>query len=101
MVVESFSGFFDGNPYFTAGVGVLGVGAGLAMVRQGTTRALTLIRRQLLVTLEIPSRDKSYLWFLQWMSQQQRQSGRRTHQYAVETTFKQHDNGSITTHFSL
>jgi chaperone BCS1 len=54
--------------------------------------------RQLLVDLEIASKDKSYTWFLEWMSQY---PGRRSHHLAVQTHVKQHDNGSITTKFEL
>jgi chaperone BCS1 len=87
-----------GNPYFSAGFGLIGVGAGLTVLRQGLNLGTSLLRRRLLVTLEIPSKDKSYLWFLQWMSQQ---SARRTQHLAVETTYKQHDNGSVSTTFGL
>jgi len=99
-MVESslLSGIFSSNPYFSAGVGVIGVGAGLAALRKGLMYGLTITRRQMLVSLEIPSRDKSYQWFLQWMSQQSKQ---RIHQYGVETSFIQHDNGSVSTAFSL
>ncbi|CAG8692233.1 17567_t:CDS:2 [Dentiscutata erythropus] len=90
--------FLSSNPYFSAGVGVLGVGAGLAILRQGLTRGMTIARRQLLVTLEIPSKDKSYAWFLHWMS---KQSIRKAHQLAVETSFVQHDNGSVSANFKL
>lgn len=48
--------------------------------------------------MEIPSKDKSYLWFLHWMSTYK---SRRSHHFAVETIFKQHDNGSAMTTFSL
>lgn len=48
--------------------------------------------------MEIPSKDKSYLWFLHWMSSYK---SRRSHHFAVETLFKQHDNGSAATTFSL
>jgi hypothetical protein len=86
------------NPYFSAGFGLIGVGAGLTILRQGINVGAALLRRRLLVTLEIPSKDKSYLWFLQWMSQQ---SARRTQHLAVETSYKQHDNGSVSTTFGL
>lgn len=90
--------FLSSNPYFSAGVGVLGVGASLAILRQGLTRGMTIARRQLLVSLEIPSKDKSYAWFLHWMS---KQSIRNAHQLAVETSFLQHDNGSVSANFKL
>jgi len=93
-----FSSFLSSNPYFSAGFGLMGVGAGLALARQGLVRGSTLAKRRLLVTLEIPSRDKSYLWFLHWMAGQQ---SRRSHHLAVETMYKQHDNGSATTKFFL
>src|SRR5262249_17438946 len=43
------------------------------------------------------SRDKSYPWFLQWVSAQ----SVRTPHLAVETVFKQHENESVSTQFSL
>ncbi|KAI7858478.1 BCS1 N terminal-domain-containing protein [Circinella umbellata] len=88
------------NPYFSAGFGLIGVGAGLTLLRQGLTLGAGYLQRRLLVTLEIPSKDKSYLWFLQWMSQQAPKRGRLQH-LAVETSYKQHDNGSISTTFGL
>jgi chaperone BCS1 len=87
------------NPMFGAGFGLLGVGAAMALFRQAAMRASVLARRYFLVTLEIPSRDKSYLWFLQWMSSQG--ARQRVPHLAVETVFKQHENGSVSTEFSL
>ncbi|GBC09962.1 hypothetical protein RclHR1_09230009 [Rhizophagus clarus] len=95
------SSLFSSNPYFSAGIGVLGFGAGLAALRQGLVRGSYLARRKLLVSLEIPSKDKSYQWFLYWMSKQVNNTRNKTHQYAVQTSFIQHDNGSISTTFSL
>ena len=91
-------GFLGQNPYFSAGFGLMGLGAGLAIARQGLIKGTSIMKKQLLVTLEIPSRDKSYLWFLHWMARQQ---ARRAHHLAVETQYKLHDNGSATTNFSL
>lgn len=85
----------------------MAMGAGLALARQGLMRGATALRKQMLVTLEIPSKDKSYLWFLQWMAQhQQKPVGRsilnpKAHQLAVETSYKQHDNGSVSATFSF
>ncbi|KAI8067659.1 BCS1 N terminal-domain-containing protein [Gilbertella persicaria] len=87
------------NPLFSAGFGLIGVGAGLSLLRKGTTLGASALRRRLLVTLEIPSKDKSYLWFLQWMSQNAPK--RHVQHLAVETSYKQHDNGSVTTKFGL
>lgn len=105
----------------------MALGAGLTMVRKGTVTGASVLRRQLLVTLEIPSKDKSYLWFLHWMSSRSRGAGsdvspevagsgglftkltdrvankvnRRSQFLAVQTEFKQHDNGSVSTRFNL
>ncbi|KAF8940789.1 hypothetical protein BGZ58_004703 [Dissophora ornata] len=133
----------NSNPYFSAGFGLMAVGAGLTILRKGTTTGASVLRRQLLVTLEIPSKDKSYLWFLHWMSSQSRGAGQlaststpsaieaagsaasrltapkkkglftkwtdnlanrinqRSQFLAVQTEFKQHDNGSVSTRFNL
>ncbi|KAF9131557.1 hypothetical protein BGX30_013046 [Mortierella sp. GBA39] len=122
----------DSNPYFSAGFGLMAIGAGLTILRKGTVSGASVLRRQLLVTLEIPSKDKSYLWFLHWMSSQSRNAAsltnasgaeaasagkkgifgrlsdrvankvnQRSQFLAVQTEFKQHDNGSVTTRFNL
>lgn len=93
-----WSQVFESNPYFAAGFGLMGLGAGLAVARQGIMRAGNFLYRQMLVDLEIQSRDKSYSWFLEWMSQYPKTSSRHL---SVQTTFKQHDNGSVTTKFDL
>ncbi|KND04113.1 bifunctional AAA family ATPase chaperone/translocase BCS1 [Spizellomyces punctatus DAOM BR117] len=90
---------FGNNPYFSAGFGLIGVTASLAVLRQGAVHGVTLARRRLLVTLEIPSKDQSYAWFLQWMSTNG--ARRNAHQLAVETSFVRRDNGSVSSHFSL
>ncbi|KAJ3151013.1 hypothetical protein HDU89_002223 [Geranomyces variabilis] len=90
---------FTSNPYFSAGFGLIGVTAGLAVLKQGAVHGVTFARRRLLVTLEIPSKDQSYAWFLQWMSAQG--ARRNAHQLAVETSFVRRDNGSVQSNFSL
>ncbi|KAI1310289.1 hypothetical protein EDD11_003758 [Mortierella claussenii] len=130
-----FKNILDSNPYFSAGFGLMALGAGVTILRKATTTGASVLRRQLLVTLEIPSKDKSYLWFLHWMSSQSRHStalpsslpssattastkssggiltrwtdrladrvNRRAQFLAVQTEFKQHDNGSVSTRFNL
>lgn len=86
------------NPYFAAGGGLMILGTGLALARQGIIRSSSFIYRQMLVDLEIPSKDKSYLWFLEWMSKYKHRSSRHL---SVETNFIQHNNGSVSTKFSL
>ncbi|OLL22730.1 Mitochondrial chaperone BCS1 [Neolecta irregularis DAH-3] len=88
----SISSMLSSNPYFSAGFGLMGLGASLALLKQFSIHGLTHAKRHLLVTLEISSRDKSYNWFLHWMAKQQ---SRSSHHLAVETSFKQFDNGSV------
>ncbi len=64
------SDLFASNPYFSAGFGLIGLGAGLAVARRGLMQSATFLQRQLLVTLEIPSHDHSHAWFLHWMAKQ-------------------------------
>ena len=99
-----FSDLLTSNPYFSAGFGLIGLGAGLAIARGGIIRATSMLQRQLLVTLEIPSHDHSHSWFLHWMAQHQtRRAGvlSRSHYLAVETTVKQNENGSAMTNIEL
>jgi chaperone BCS1 len=102
------------NPYFSAGAGVVGLTAlsGLAFKTAG--RAAFLLKRRLLVTIEIPIRDGIYPWFLEWMAKRnhinaqpeklslmERFVSQRFHQLQVETRLTKHENGSISSSFSL
>lgn len=98
MATLAFNEVVKNNPYFAAGGGLMLLGTGLALARQGVMKSSGFIYRQLLVDLEIPSKDKSYLWFLEWMS---KHKNRRSRHLSVETNFVQHDNGAVTTKFSL
>jgi chaperone BCS1 len=92
------------NQFFGAGVGLIGITAGLAVLRQGLTVGTSLARQRLFVTLEIPSKDKSYAWFLQWMaSNQQKGLVKRMFNPAlsVETQVVKHDNGATSARFEL
>ncbi|EGF76556.1 hypothetical protein BATDEDRAFT_30890 [Batrachochytrium dendrobatidis JAM81] len=101
-----------GNPYFSAGFGLIGITAGLAILRKGAVHGVTMARRKLLVSLEIPSKDHSYSWFLQWMTAnnarnlaastgQLARGPARPHQLAIQTTFTRHENGSSSTEFLM
>lgn len=93
------SNIFHKNQFFTAGLGLMGLGTVLALFRSGIIRSAHLAKRYFTVSLEIPSRDKSYLWILHWISSQR--SIKSIHQFSLETTYKQHENGSSSTSFSL
>ena len=85
------------NPYFSAGFGLVGVGAGLAILKKGGQFAFTAFRRYAIITLEVPSKDKSYHWVLQWITAQ----GQRAQHLSVDTTYHQHNTGKVSTRFDF
>jgi mitochondrial chaperone BCS1 len=94
----------ESNPYFSAGFGLVGLGAILAIGRRGVLQSISFAQRHFLVTLEIPSHDHSHAWFLHWMARHQSQNTgilSRSHHLAVETSYKQHENGSAVATFEL
>ncbi|KAI4214406.1 MAG: hypothetical protein LQ351_003159 [Letrouitia transgressa] len=62
----------SGNPFFTAGLGLASFGALLAVAQRSLRYGASLIKRRLLVDVEINVKDDSYQWFLHWMTLQQR-----------------------------
>lgn len=74
------------NNLFTAGFGLFGIGASAALLRKAMQGAFILFRRHYMITLEVPCRDKSYQWLLQWISQK---GARKTQHLSVETSFVQ------------
>lgn len=94
----SFSQVMESNPYFAAGGGLMVLGAGLSILRKGVMQLSHLMYRRLIVDLEIRNSDKSYDWFLNWMSNCETRVSR---QLSVKTTFVQHENGSVSTGFSF
>ncbi|MCJ1473770.1 hypothetical protein MMC13_002421 [Lambiella insularis] len=61
------------NPFFTAGFGLAGLGAILAVAQRGARHGAGLLKRRLIVDVEINVKDESYPWFLYWMTVHQRQ----------------------------
>jgi len=134
----TFASLLD-SPYFSAGFGLMvrpfphpvtcardeltqtpplqALGVGAQVLRRGAVQAANLAQRRLLVSLEISSKDPSYLWFLQWMSAQSARQAAlasqplrgfeglasrvRSHELAVETKYEQRKDGSSTAEFSL
>lgn len=92
-----FAGLAD-NPLFSAGAGVAGLGVGFAFLRQGVLRGILLAQRYYTVSLEIPSKDRSYQWVLQWIS---KHGAQNTQHIGVETTFSQLKSGQIKTSFDF
>lgn len=86
------------NNLFTAGFGLFGVGAAAAVLRKGLQGGFILFRRHFMITLEVPCRDKSYQWLLQWITQK---GARNTQHLSVETSFVQRDTGHCTTEYAF
>lgn len=86
------------NNLFTAGFGLFGVGAAAAVLRKGLQGFFILFRRHYMITLEVPCRDKSYQWLLQWITQKGAQN---TQHLSVETSFVQRDTGHCTTQYAF
>ena len=85
------------NPYFGAGFGLFGVGTALAVGRKGAQFGMVLFRRHYMMTLEVPSKDKSYHWLLHWIEGH----GTRTQHISVNTSFTQNETGKINTDFNF
>ncbi|CAG9769007.1 unnamed protein product [Ceutorhynchus assimilis] len=54
--------------------------------------------RHYMITLEVPCRDKSYQWLLQWMTHK---GAKQTQHLSVETSFEQKDSGHIKTKYDF
>lgn len=57
---------FD-NPVFAGGIGLAGLGAAAAIARRSIIQGAGLLKRRLLVDVEISKQDPSYPWILQWL----------------------------------
>ncbi|EPQ26424.1 uncharacterized protein PFL1_06072 [Pseudozyma flocculosa PF-1] len=58
------------NPIFSGGLGLMVFGGTLAILRRGVKVAASTAQRRLLISLEIPSKDRAHPWFLHWMGAQ-------------------------------
>lgn len=86
------------NPYFGAGFGLFGIGAAAAVLRKGLQASLVLFRRHYMITMEVPCRDKSYQWLLQWITIR---GARKTQHLSVETSFEQNESGHTKTKYDF
>lgn len=95
------------NPLFAGGLGLAGLGAAAAIARKASVRAAFLIKRRLLVNLEINQQDKSYPWILQWLSMRRPSNDfissklTRIHQFSIKTTSRTAPNSVPHAHFVL
>ena len=52
-------------------------GGAVAVLRRGVKVAASTAQRRLLISLEIPSKDRAHPWFLHWMAAQARAQSMR------------------------
>lgn len=97
MTFSDFLGALKDNPYFGAGFGLVGVGTALALARKGAQIGMVFFRRHYMITLEVPSRDKSYHWLLSWITKH----AKHTQHLSVETSYMQHESGRVRTQFDF
>ncbi|PIK52426.1 putative mitochondrial chaperone BCS1 [Apostichopus japonicus] len=97
MTIAEYISSLSDNPYFGAGFGLVGIGAVIAASKKGLQYGTIFLRRHYMMTLEVPSRDKSYHWLLQWITNY----ARKTQHLSVETTFRQSESGKIDTQFDF
>ncbi|XP_076685314.1 mitochondrial chaperone BCS1 isoform X1 [Andrena cerasifolii] len=98
MTITDYLQTLSDNPYFGAGFGLFGLGAGAALLRKGMQIGMIMFRRHYMITLEVPCRDKSYQWVLQWITYK---GAKETQHLSVETSFEQRDTGHIKTRYDF
>jgi mitochondrial chaperone BCS1 len=85
------------NPVFSGGFGLAMLAAGAQLLRFGSSAAMNIARKNLFVTLEVTSKDRSYPWVLHWLTAR----GSRTQHLSVETTLKSTLSGGTNTRFGF
>lgn len=79
------------NPVFAGGFGLASIGAAAAFARKGAISFAGVVRRRLLVNVEISKQDPAYPWILAWLSQPRENLGfiasrlTRIHNLSVST----------------
>ncbi|PSN72029.1 hypothetical protein BS50DRAFT_484609 [Corynespora cassiicola Philippines] len=70
--INSYFSQFTENPFFTAGFGLAALATAARVGQKGLQHGASLLRRHMLVDLEITRSDQAYPWLLQWMNAHQR-----------------------------
>ncbi|KAL8897263.1 MAG: hypothetical protein Q9192_002666 [Flavoplaca navasiana] len=121
---DGFFAQFAGNPFFTGGLGLAGFAAILAGAQKGLRQGASLLKRRLLVDVDINVKDDTYQWFLYWMTIHHRRQlstanqsnplekvgiiesllrrfPTRMHHLSIATSKTQLPNGAVQTQFAL
>jgi chaperone BCS1 len=86
------------NPYFSAGAGLFLIGGGATLLRGGLKYGTAYFQRNFMVKMEIPSKDPSYSWVLNWITAR---AARQTQHLSVETFYQKDPTGRIKTSYNL
>ena len=87
------------NPYFSAGFGLVGVGALLTILKKSTAIGYVVLQKNLTVSLDVVSKDQSYSWILKWINDHLK---KRAQHINVETFFHKNDKSErVSTSFSF
>lgn len=96
-------GSLAANPMFSAGAGIAGLGALYGILRGSAKAGMNLVQRHYTISLEIPSKDKSFQWLLQYLTKQARSnsSGALSQHIGVDTSYSVGKDGSVQTQFEF
>lgn len=86
------------NPLFAGGIGIASLGVGAAVLRRSLLSGMLLAQKYFTVSMEIPSKDRSYQWMLHWIN---RHTAGKTQHLGVETQFQQLANGQVNATFEF
>jgi mitochondrial chaperone BCS1 len=100
FLMKYFPDFLATNPYFSAGFGLAGIGFAATSARTLYSTTKLILKRRLLTTLEIPSKDQSYQWVMQWLVKNAQNSLGHRH-VGVETMHAKDSTGKLRTAFSF